>query len=97
MLHWHGDTFDLPHGTTRLAETAITPNQAFAYGPKVLALQFHGEPRARLMERWLIGHSMEVAAAGIALPKLRADTKALGSGLERAGVKLFGDWLDRAA
>lgn len=53
--------------------------------------------RARLMERWLIGHSMELAAAGIALPKLRADTKALGSGLERAGVKLFGDWLDRAA
>ena len=48
VLNWHGDTFDLPVGATRLASTAITPNQAFTYGPKVLALQFHVElPRAR--------------------------------------------------
>jgi GMP synthase (glutamine-hydrolysing) len=96
VLHWHGDTFDLPSGATRLAETAITPNQAFAYGPKVLALQFHVEPRARELERWLIGHTMELAAAGIDLAALRADTERLGPGLERAGVKLFGDWLDKA-
>ena len=48
VLNWHGDTFDLPVGATRLASTAITPNQAFIYGPKVLALQFHVElPAAR--------------------------------------------------
>ena len=48
VLNWHGDTFDLPVGATRLASTAITPNQAFTYGPKVLALQFHVElSRAR--------------------------------------------------
>ena len=97
MLHWHGDTFDLPNGATRLAETAITPHQAFAYGPKVLALQFHVEPRARQLERWLIGHTGELAASGIDLAKLRADTRTHGPGLERASAKLFGDWLDRAA
>jgi GMP synthase (glutamine-hydrolysing) len=96
VLHWHGDTFDLPNGATRLAETAITPNQAFAYGPKVLALQFHVEARAHALERWLIGHSMELSAARIDLGQLRADTKTLGPGLERAGRKLFGDWLDKA-
>jgi GMP synthase (glutamine-hydrolysing) len=96
VLHWHGDTFDLPGGATRLAETAITPNQAFAHGPKVLALQFHVEPRSRELERWLIGHSGELAAARIDLGQLRADTKSLGPGLERAGRRLFGDWLDRA-
>ncbi len=96
VVHWHGDTFDLPSGATLLAETAITPNQAFAYGPKVLALQFHVEPRARELERWLIGHTMELAAAGIDLAKLRADTSRLGPGLERASVKLFNQWLDQA-
>jgi GMP synthase (glutamine-hydrolysing) len=97
VLHWHGDMFDLPSGTTRLAETAITPNQAFAHGPKVLALQFHVEPRAAELERWLIGHTMELGAAGIDLRQLRADIARLGSGLERAGAKLFNDWLDQAA
>src|SRR4030095_3742381 len=38
VLNWHGDTFDLPVGATRLASTKITPNQAFAHGPRVLAL-----------------------------------------------------------
>jgi GMP synthase (glutamine-hydrolysing) len=97
VLHWHGDTFDLPNGATGLAETAITPNQAFAYGPKVLALQFHVEPRAHAMERWLIGHAMELVAAGVDLAKLRAETRTYGPGLERAGARLFNDWLDRAA
>jgi GMP synthase (glutamine-hydrolysing) len=96
VLHWHGDTFDLPHGAKRLAETAITPNQAFAYGRKVLGLQFHVEPEAAKLERWLIGHSMELAGAGIDLTKFRADTKIYGPGLERASDKLFGDWLDGA-
>jgi GMP synthase (glutamine-hydrolysing) len=97
VLHWHGDTFDLPNGAVRLAETAITPNQAFAYGRKVLALQFHVEPEAPKLERWLIGHTAELTSAGIDLAKLRADTKAAGPALERAGTKLFSDWLDNVA
>ncbi len=96
VLHWHGDTFDLPSGAVRLAETAITPNQAFAYGAKVLALQFHVEPRASEIERWLIGHTMELAAAKIDLAQLRADTARFGHRLERASVKLFNDWLNQA-
>jgi GMP synthase (glutamine-hydrolysing) len=96
VLHWHGDTFDLPSGATRLAETAITPNQAFAYGRKVLALQFHVEPRMAELERWLIGHTGELAAAGIDLAQLRADTARFGPGLERAATKLFNAWLDQA-
>lgn len=46
VFHWHGDTFDLPRGAIRLASSAITPNQAFAVGDKVLGLQFHYEATA---------------------------------------------------
>lgn len=43
VLHWHGDTFDLPMGATRLFESNATKNQGFVYSDNVLALQFHLE------------------------------------------------------
>src|SRR5690606_22046564 len=43
VLHWHGDTFDLPEGTEHLAASRAYPNQAFRIGDWLLALQFHAE------------------------------------------------------
>ncbi len=62
VLHWHGDTFDLPDGAVRLASTRRTPNQAFALGRHALALQFHIETTARGLERWYVGHAIEIAS-----------------------------------
>ena len=42
-FHWHGDTFDLPPGAIRIAESQCCKNQAFEYNGKVLGLQFHLE------------------------------------------------------
>lgn len=42
VLHWHGDTFDLPQGAQRLCQTAYCANQGFVHG-SVLGLQFHLE------------------------------------------------------
>ena len=39
--HFH--TFDIPDGTEKLASSDMFPNQAFRYGSKVYAIQFHSE------------------------------------------------------
>jgi GMP synthase (glutamine-hydrolysing) len=95
VLNWHGDTFDLPLGATRLASTKITPNQAFAYGPKVLALQFHHvELPQRDMEHWLIGHTLELANSKSDLGEMHADAARFAPAAYQAGHRLFNDWLD---
>jgi len=42
-LHWHGDTFDLPTGTRKLAQSSACSNQAFELNERVIGLQFHLE------------------------------------------------------
>lgn len=95
VLHWHGDTFDLPAGAARLASTAITENQAFALGGDVLGLQFHVEIDPAEIEHWLIGHACEIAATdGAAVGTIRDDTRAFGPALAACGPRLLTDWLD---
>jgi GMP synthase (glutamine-hydrolysing) len=43
VFHWHGDTFDIPEGAVRLAESTACANQGFLYRDRALALQFHLE------------------------------------------------------
>ncbi|WP_127476864.1 glutamine amidotransferase [Sulfurivermis fontis] len=94
VLHWHGDTFDLPAGAERLAGTRRYPNQAFAVGRHALALQFHPEVTAAGMERWFIGHACEIGATpDISVPQLRAATAQWAAGLERHGQAMLRDWL----
>lgn len=93
VLHWHGDTFDLPEDATLLASTDLVAHQAFAVGPNVLGLQFHGETDGGDIERWLVGHACELAAAGIDPRAIREDTARYGAALAQAGANLFADWL----
>ncbi len=93
-LHWHGDTFDLPAGADLLASTPATPNQAFALGKAVVAFQFHPEADTTTFERWLIGHAAELAAAGIAPARLRADARRHGPTLAVKARATIGRWLD---
>jgi GMP synthase (glutamine-hydrolysing) len=93
VLHWHGDTFDLPEEAELLASTAVTPHQAFSVGRHALALQFHPEARGEQIEPWLIGHTVELGQAGIDIAKLRTESLAHGAALREAGRALLDAWL----
>lgn len=94
VLHWHGDTFDLPHGATLLASTTVYPNQAFVWANTALGLQFHAEVQVQSIERWLIGHACELSGTGILDPsRLRADTVDQGAQLEPCATTFFKEWL----
>lgn len=96
VLHWHGDTFDLPEGATLLASTDVVAHQVFSLGPKVLGLQCHLEAQPRDLERWLIGHTAELTAAGIDPHRLRADRDRHGAALAAASRQVWLQWLEQA-
>jgi GMP synthase (glutamine-hydrolysing) len=94
VLHWHGDTFDLPEGAINLASTDICEHQVFTYGRHALAFQFHPEAQAQNFERWLIGHACEIGAApGVAVPDLRAGNQKYAAAAMAAGQQVLKDWL----
>lgn len=97
VLHWHGDRFDIPAGASRLAETAVCANQAFAVDSHVLGLQCHLEADPQRLEDWLVGHACELAQAGIDPRALRAEAQALQTRLPKAASKVFNRWLDGIA
>lgn len=96
VLHWHGDTFDLPVGCDHLAASSKYQNQAFAWGKCGLALQFHPEVTACGLERWYIGHACEISATtDICVAQLRQDTVQYAKQLELQAAKLWQTWLSQ--
>jgi GMP synthase (glutamine-hydrolysing) len=53
VFQWHGDTFEIPMGAARLAESPLCPNQAFRFGFSVYGLQFHIEVTPEMISEWL--------------------------------------------
>jgi GMP synthase-like glutamine amidotransferase len=52
VLHWHGDTIDLPPGAAHLASTPVCRNQAFRLGRRQFGFQFHCELEAASVAVW---------------------------------------------
>jgi GMP synthase (glutamine-hydrolysing) len=93
VLHWHGDTFELPKGTQLLATTERYA-QAFSVGRRGLALQFHPEVTAAGLESWFIGHTAEIGSTpGVSVAQLRAATARHAPVLGECGPRFFARWL----
>jgi GMP synthase-like glutamine amidotransferase len=65
VLHWHGDTFDLPQGATHLASSRQYPNQAFRVGRCAWGLQFHVEVDLEAVAAFVEAFGSEALAAGV--------------------------------
>lgn len=59
-FHWHGETFSIPPGATRILEGEHCANQAFALG-KHLGMQCHVEMTPELVRSWIGSGADEIA------------------------------------
>ncbi|TAJ47997.1 MAG: glutamine amidotransferase [Herbiconiux sp.] len=95
MAEWHGDTFDLPEGTTLLASSAAYENEAYGIGEWMLAVQFHPELTDEMHEQWLTGDLRYVTEAGYTPEALRADRERHGAAMQEASARMLADYLGR--
>ena len=61
VFHWHGETFSIPPGATRLLASTHCANQMFAIGPH-LAMQCHVEMTPEMIAAWCAQWGDEVLA-----------------------------------
>lgn len=97
VLHWHGDTFDLPAAAVLLASNGAYAHQAFAWEGCALGLQFHPEVTSRGLERWYVGHAAEAASAGISIERFRAESEQYAPLLQAYAELFLHAWLEASA
>lgn len=96
-FHWHGETFTIPPGATRVLEGPHCPNQAFALG-KHFGMQCHVEMTEPMVEEWLRLGTDEMRKAGgspaVQSPDaIRANVRDRLASLHEAANRIYDRWL----
>lgn len=86
VLHWHGDTMELPADAELLASCDRYPAQAFRVGGSAWGLQFHLEADAEAVEAFATAFPEEAATA----PGLRENAAAELAALAPHRDRIFG-------
>jgi GMP synthase (glutamine-hydrolysing) len=89
VLHWHGETFDLPTAATWLAFSDECRHQAFRYGGNVYGLQFHLEVTPEMIEEWLRAEINQNDLRDLGRP---IDPYAHCERMEELSTHVFGAW-----
>jgi GMP synthase-like glutamine amidotransferase len=98
VFHWHGETFGIPPGATRLLSSPFCANQMFAVGPH-LGMQCHVEMTEAMIETW--NKSWENETRGLdPLPdsvqtpdEMRRQTPGRLPALHRLADQLYSVWI----
>jgi len=95
-FHWHGETFSIPPGATRIASSPHCDNQAFALG-KHLALQCHVEMTPEMIRSWCQSGKREIErSAGASVQpvsEIESHLHARVSVLNAVAERLYGRWI----
>jgi GMP synthase-like glutamine amidotransferase len=100
-FHWHGETFGIPPGGTRVLENAHCANQAFALG-KHFGMQCHVEMTEELIRSWVRGGREEIdagrASPGVQPPEeIERDLGPRLEALHRVADRIYERWSERLA
>jgi len=95
-FHWHGETFTIPPGATRVLSSRHCENQGFAVG-KHLGLQCHVEMTVEAIETWCGegGEEIHDAADSPGVQQPAEIARDLGERVERLNAvaeALYGRW-----
>lgn len=94
MLHWHGDTFDLPDGAVLLASSDQYQKQAYSYGDKIFAMQCHPEITESKLRLWYGASKDQIDEVGTSVEALKQDAEKYGEILRLQTEKFLNEWLD---
>jgi GMP synthase-like glutamine amidotransferase len=97
-FHWHGETFSIPPGATRILEGEHCTNQAFAIG-KHLGMQCHVEMTSELVQSWLETGSREIEESrnspAVQRPEdIRRELETKLGRLNEVATKLYDRWAE---
>jgi GMP synthase-like glutamine amidotransferase len=81
-FHWHGETFSIPAGATRILSSAYCANQAFVLG-KHLAMQCHVEMTPELIGTWCQDWEKEVRSLAARVPSVQTPAEMMRAVEER--------------
>jgi len=95
-FHWHGETFSIPPGATRVLGNAHCANQAFALG-KHLGMQCHVEMTEDVIRTWCRGGAKEIesskASPGVQpAAKIEKNLEARVAALHAVADRIYERW-----
>lgn len=95
VYHWHGETFSVPNGATRILASRDCPNQAYALG-KHLGMQCHIEMTPALIESWAATGADELKPSSTVQTReqMLVDVKNKTTQLHRVADVLYAHWIE---
>lgn len=94
MMHWHGNTFDLPDGAVLLALSDKYHKQAYSYGDHIFCMQCHPEVTEAKLRLWYSSGKNEIEEVGLTVDKMKADAHAYNEILSQQAALFLNEWLD---
>lgn len=97
VFQWHGETFSLPPGATRILGNAYCANQMFVLGPH-LGMQCHVEMTPEMIATWC-GQWSDEAAAAAHQPSVQAPAEMIGGipaklpAMRQLADQLYATWV----